>query len=50
MSENPFHSRWYRAWSAVTYPLRLLGFYPALQRCGWTRCHARVTLFFGGWA
>lgn len=46
---NPLHTRWYAAWQAATYPLRLLGFRPCLVRCHWTKAHCRVGLVWAGW-
>ena len=44
MSDNPFHSRWYRAFHVATIPLRPLGIYPTLVRCRWTKAHCRIGL------
>jgi hypothetical protein len=48
-SQNPFHSRWYRA-AAIFEPLyRAAGFTLCLRRCSWTKSEARLAWAWVGW-
>lgn len=45
-SQNPFHSWWYNVFHLSMQPLRLIGFYPCLRRCGWTKSGARISIYW----